>query len=119
MSAMRVDYDDVVFEDDLRVTYQGRAFTGEVVEHAPNGAVVALTTYFEGLEDGPSAEWYPTGEPKAEGTVRAGSAVGVHKTWHRNGTIATYDEFTDRGKLTLRRRWDESGTVLEDRSFSA
>ena len=116
---MRVDYDDVVFEDDLRVTHEGKAFTGEVVEHAPNGTVITLTTYFEGFEDGPTAEWYPTGEPRSEGLVRAGTAVGVHQAWHRNGTIAAYDEFDDRGKLRLRRRWDEAGTLLEDRAFPA
>lgn len=115
---MRVDFDDVDTEDDLKVTYQGRPFTGEVVERAPGGAIVAMTTYYEGMEDGPTAEWYPTGERKAEGVVRYGTAVGVHQTWHRNGAIATLDEFDDKGRLLLRRRWDESGRVVEDRSFA-
>ncbi|PWW58365.1 hypothetical protein DFQ13_109158 [Actinokineospora spheciospongiae] len=113
---MRVEYDDVETEDDLRVTHQGKPFTGEVVERAPGGQVVALTTYFEGMEDGPAAEWYPTGERKAEGAVSYGTAIGVHQTWHRNGTLATHDEFDPKGKLLVRRRWDENGAVLEDRT---
>jgi antitoxin component YwqK of YwqJK toxin-antitoxin module len=116
---MRVDFDDVVTENDLRVTYQGRSYTGEVVERAPDGAVVAVTTYWQGVEDGPSAEWYPTGEPKYEGLVRFGTAVGVHRSWHRNGTVAAYDEFSDEGRLVLRRRWEDTGELVEDRSFPA
>jgi antitoxin component YwqK of YwqJK toxin-antitoxin module len=108
---MRVDFDDVRTEDDLRVTYQGRLFTGEVVERGPDGVIVALTTYYAGMEDGPTAEWYPTGERRAEGVVRYGTAVGTHRTWHRNGTIATHEEFDDEGRLLLRRCWDESGGV--------
>lgn len=40
---MRVDYDDVETEDDLRVTYQGDLFTGEVVQRAPQDQVIALS----------------------------------------------------------------------------
>ncbi|MDG4835724.1 hypothetical protein O7631_04245 [Micromonospora sp. WMMD967] len=110
---MRVDYDDVETEDDLRVTYQGEPFTGEVVERSPQGQVVALTTYFEGMEDGPSAEWYPTGERKAEGSVRYGTAVGVHEEWHRNGNLASRVEFDDQGRMLSQQRWAEDGTPIE------
>ncbi|MCZ7377847.1 toxin-antitoxin system YwqK family antitoxin [Micromonospora sp. WMMC250] len=110
---MRVDYDDVETEDDLRVTYQGEPFTGEVVERSPQGQVIALTTYFEGMEDGPSAEWYPTGERKAEGNVRYGTAVGVHEEWHRNGNPASRVEFDNQGRMLSRQRWAEDGTPIE------
>ncbi|MEU7771827.1 hypothetical protein AB0C44_10970 [Micromonospora taraxaci] len=110
---MRVDYDDVATEDDLRVTYQGELFTGEVVERSPQGQVIALTTYFEGMEDGPSADWYPTGERKAEGSARYGTAVGVHEEWHRNGNPASRVEFDDQGRMLSRQRWAEDGTPIE------
>ncbi|MGK5738714.1 toxin-antitoxin system YwqK family antitoxin [Micromonospora sp. URMC 103] len=110
---MRVEYDDVETEDDLRVTYQGQPFTGEVVERSSQNQVIAITTYFNGIEDGPSAEWYPTGERKAAGTVRYGMAVGVHEEWHRNGNLAARSEFDDQGNLLSRYRWAEDGTPLE------
>ncbi|PPK63300.1 hypothetical protein CLV40_12913 [Actinokineospora auranticolor] len=113
---MRVEFDDVDTEDDLHVVYQGEPFTGEVVERAPNGQIVALTTYFNGMEDGPSAEWYPSGEPKAAGAVRYGTAVGVHEFWHRDGGLAGRDEFDDSGRLLRRLRWAVDGTVVEDYS---
>ncbi|WP_424185064.1 toxin-antitoxin system YwqK family antitoxin [Actinokineospora sp. G85] len=114
---MRADSDDVVTEDDLKVTHQGRPFTGEVIERTSTGAVVALTTYHHGIEDGPSAEWYPTGERKAEGMVNNGMPTGIHNSWHRNGTLATFDKFSDKGKLLIRRRWTESGDLIEDNDY--
>ncbi|MET8553216.1 toxin-antitoxin system YwqK family antitoxin [Micromonospora zamorensis] len=110
---MRVEYDDVETEDDLRVTYQGETFTGEVIERSPQGQVIALTTYFKGTEDGLSTEWYPSGERKAEGSARYGIAVGVHEEWHRNGNPAARVEFDDQGKLLSRHRWAEDGTPIE------
>lgn len=110
---MRVEYDDVETEDDLRVTYQGEPFTGEVVERSPQGQVIALTTYFNGMEDGLSAEWYPGGERKAEGSVSYGTAVGVHEEWHRNGNTAARIEFDNQGKLLSCHRWAEDGTPVE------
>ncbi|MEU7948458.1 hypothetical protein AB0C50_27545 [Micromonospora taraxaci] len=95
------------------MTYQGDLFTGEVVERSPQGQVIALTTYFEGMEDGPSAEWYPTGERKAEGSARYGTAVGVHEEWHRNGNPASRVEFDDQGRMLSRQRWAEDGTPIE------
>ncbi|CCH15527.1 toxin-antitoxin system YwqK family antitoxin [Micromonospora lupini] len=110
---MRVEYDDVETEDDLRVTYQGDLFTGEVVERSPQGQVIAITTYFNGMEDGLSTEFYPSGERKAEGSARYGTAVGVHQEWHRNGNLAARLEFDDQGKLLSRHRWAEDGTPIE------
>ncbi|MET8278705.1 hypothetical protein [Micromonospora sp. NPDC005174] len=51
---MRVEYDNVETEDDLRMTYQGEPFTGEVVERPPQGQDIAITMYFNGMEDGPA-----------------------------------------------------------------
>ncbi|MFI6267290.1 toxin-antitoxin system YwqK family antitoxin [Micromonospora zamorensis] len=110
---MRVEYHDVETEDDLRVTHQGELFTGEVVERSPQGQVIALTTYFKGMEDGLSAEWYPSGERKAEGSARYGTAVGVYEEWHRNGNPAARVEFDGQGKLLSRQRWAEDGTPIE------
>ncbi|WP_433648615.1 toxin-antitoxin system YwqK family antitoxin [Micromonospora zamorensis] len=110
---MRVEYDDVETEDDLRVTHQGELFTGEVVERSPQGQVIVVTTYFKGMEDGLSAEWYPSGERKAEGSARYGMAVGVHEEWHRNGNPAARVEFDDQGKLISRQRWAEDGTPIK------
>jgi antitoxin component YwqK of YwqJK toxin-antitoxin module len=110
---VRVEYDDVKTEDDLRVTHQGEPFTGEVVERSPQGQVIAVTTYFNGMEDGSSTEWYPTGERRAAGSARYGLAVGVHEEWYRNGSLAIRSEFDDHGRLLSRHRWAPDGTPLE------
>ncbi|MBF9132394.1 hypothetical protein I0C86_26095 [Plantactinospora sp. S1510] len=111
---MRVEFDEVVTEDDLRVTYRGEPFTGEVVERSPQGRVIAVTTYFKGMADGSSTEWYPTGERRAAGTARHGLAVGVHEEWYRDGGPAVRCEFDDHGRLLSRCRWARDGTPIEE-----
>jgi antitoxin component YwqK of YwqJK toxin-antitoxin module len=116
---MRINIDDADMSDDHRLTYQGEWFTGEAVETARNGQVIALTTYYAGMEDGPSKEWYPDGQPKSEGQVRYGMAIGTFREWHRNGRLAVEQRFDDEGhgrQLSLR-RWDEDGNLIEDKTY--
>jgi antitoxin component YwqK of YwqJK toxin-antitoxin module len=111
---MRVDFDEVNWDDDALVIHDGVPFTGEVVEKAPNGAIVAVTGYVDGYEDGPSTEWYPTGELKARGVTRLGRAVGVHQVWYRNGQLATERAFDGQGHQLSIREWDEAGYMLKE-----
>jgi antitoxin component YwqK of YwqJK toxin-antitoxin module len=111
---MRVDFDEVDWDDDLLLIHDGAPFTGEVVEKTRDGAVVAVTGYTDGYEDGPSTEWFPTGELKFHGVARRGWAVGVHQVWHRNGRLASERAFDDEGHQLSNREWDENGNLLEE-----
>jgi len=114
---MRVDVNDVEMDDDLKVYLRGEPFTGEVVEHDPDGRLIGLTTYFNGVEDGPSAAWYPDGTPRAKGEAVNGMGIGLHETWFPNGRLAAQDEFDGTGRHLARRRWDEAGRLVEDRDY--
>ena len=92
-------------------------FTGEVAEHAPDGTLIGLTTYHNGVEDGPSLAWWPNGTPRTRGEVSAGMATGTHEKWHPNGTLAATDTFDGRGRHLSRKRWDDNGTLLEDHEY--
>jgi antitoxin component YwqK of YwqJK toxin-antitoxin module len=111
---MQVNYDDIELDESDRAYLNDEPYTGEVIETTSTGQVVGLTTYYNGVEDGPSAEWYPTGERKAAGTITWGLPTGTHEEWHRNGTLATHSTFDDKGHLLTRRRWDENGTLIEE-----
>ncbi|AEW93806.1 hypothetical protein SCATT_14350 [Streptantibioticus cattleyicolor NRRL 8057 = DSM 46488] len=116
---IRVDTDDPELESQLdsRVTYRGEYFTGEVTEM--NGDVmVALTTYRDGFEDGPSVEWFPGGGKLSEGVVRKGIPVGPWRMWHVNGELAEEKVFDEAGTgcVVRIRRWSERGDPLPQRS---
>lgn len=110
----RVDFDEVDWDEFGLVVHDGEPVTGEVVERAPNGAIAAVTSYVNGREDGPSTEWYPSGQVKARGEVRFGEAVGVHQVWHANGQLAAETEFDDQGHRLSNREWDEAGNVISE-----
>lgn len=96
-------------DDGQRLLYRGEPFTGEVTEHL-GGKLVSLDVYVEGVQSGPSREWYKDGALRSEGTVRDGLPRGEFREWHPNGTLASRKVFADDG-LTLceDHQWDESG----------
>ncbi|MGP4021037.1 toxin-antitoxin system YwqK family antitoxin [Saccharopolyspora sp. 5N708] len=106
-------------DDRMITSYQGRPFTGEIVDFDPNGTMIELTTYADGIEHGPQVEWFPDGTKQLEGQCDHGQAVGEWREWHPTGQLARYDEFNDLGDLLKRKRWDESGELLEDYSGKA
>lgn len=110
---MRVDLDEVSWDDGL-VVHDGVAFTGEVVEKAPDGGIVAVTTYVDGYPDGLSTEWYPSGQLKARGATRRARAVGLHQAWYPNGQLATERTFDDQGHPLSTREWGETGRLVKE-----
>lgn len=106
---MRINIDDTDLDSDMRYLYQGEPFTGEAVETVSGGRVIAVTTYRNGREHGPSWEWYPDGQMKFEGETRDGRAIGVNRRWHRNGQLAEEHIFDTQGRLVSVRRWDDNG----------
>jgi antitoxin component YwqK of YwqJK toxin-antitoxin module len=110
-AATRIDIDDpeVDMDHGQRLLYRGQPFTGEVEERS-GGVVISLDVYVDGLQDGPSREWYKDGTPRSEGMVRQGRPVGVTREWHPNGVLASEQVFADDGLTMLAdRQWDEEG----------
>lgn len=108
---MRINIDDTDLDSDMCYLYQGEPFTGEAVETVSGGRIIAVTTYQNGREHGPSWEWYPDGQMKFEGAARDGRAIGVNRGWHRNGQLAEEKIFDERSRLISVRRWDENGIL--------
>ncbi|WP_039941612.1 toxin-antitoxin system YwqK family antitoxin [Streptomyces himastatinicus] len=112
----RIDIDDPEVDMDYgqRLLYQGELFTGEVEERLGD-AVVSLDAYVDGIQHGPSREWYMDGTLRSEGTAHMGCPVGVSRTWHPNGTLASERLFTENGQAILEDlQWDEEGQPTKD-----
>lgn len=108
---IRVNEDDLDSEPYGPVLYQGERFTGEAEDRLPDGTLVSLTTYVNGLQDGPDKEWYNDGTLRSEGQFRQGVAVGVHRTWDPDGHLVREIEFSDDGRILRRRGFDTAGNV--------
>ncbi|MDA3646477.1 hypothetical protein LZ318_04500 [Saccharopolyspora indica] len=107
-------------EDDLDgepcgpVLYEGKRFTGESVDELPDGTLISLTSYANGLQDGPDQEWYTDGSKRAEGLFRQGVPIGVHRTWDPDGRLVREIEFSDGGRILRRRGFDTAGNVTRE-----
>ncbi|GAA3462176.1 toxin-antitoxin system YwqK family antitoxin [Saccharothrix longispora] len=110
---MRVEADEVE-EDEGVVFHQGVPFTGEVVESRPDGTVLTLYTYLNGVEDGPYREWFDRERPYKEGEMRYGVPVGRHRRWHADGRLAADLLFGEGGDQLERREWDERGNLVTE-----
>lgn len=83
MTPRRIDMDDPEADatgPDGLMYYRGELFTGEMVELYDDGTLFTLTTYVDGMEDGPSQGFYadgtpnPTGGPRGTGRSASGAS---------------------------------------------
>ncbi len=113
----RIDMDDPEADatgPDGLMYYRGELFTGEMVELYDDGSLFTLTTYVDGMEDGPSQGFYPDGSPQSEGTAARNRAIGEWREWYPDGTVKQVDVYDDTGRLRSRRKWDAAGTLIQD-----
>jgi antitoxin component YwqK of YwqJK toxin-antitoxin module len=109
---MRVNIDDVDFDDGVHYVYDGQLFNGEVVETDHDGNVIELVPVVDGRANGVERSWYADGTLSGEITVVNGNATGTSRRWHPNGQLAEERDFDARGSLVEIRRWDEDGTPV-------
>lgn len=107
----RVSEDDLDSEPYGPALHQGVRFTGEAEERLPDGTLISLTSYVDGLQDGLEQEWYSNGALRSEGNFRQGMAVGVHHTWDPDGNLVRQMEFSDDGRVLRRCGFDSAGNV--------
>lgn len=114
MSHMRVKADEITLHEGAYVMYDGALYTGEVVDTADDGTVLALNTYRDGVENGPQREFYEDGSPKTAYQAVNGMTVGEAQDWHVDGRLARRQEFDQYGELRKRDVWDEEGVLDPD-----
>ncbi|WP_159068813.1 toxin-antitoxin system YwqK family antitoxin [Nocardiopsis alba] len=115
----RVNEEELEYDYDAygAALLDGEPFTGEAIEIL-GGAVVGLTTFVSGMEDGPQVEWYGSGQIRSEGQVsRVAGAIGVWSEWNESGQLVERKEFNEKGKLISLRQWDGNGVLVKGNSY--
>jgi antitoxin component YwqK of YwqJK toxin-antitoxin module len=114
VNTVRVDIDDTSQDDGFTYTYEGRPFTGEVVDTDDHGNVVGLTPVVDGIPNGVERAWYPDGTLRLEIMMVRGVAVGTSRRWYPDGRLAEERDIDERGDLAAVRRWDREGRPIAD-----
>lgn len=113
-----IEHDDALLHHDVTALfYDGKPFSGTVVEHDDSGGVVTKTSYYEGLKHGPHLGYYPDGSPMFERPYYRGEKHGVHRAWHLNGELK-FDFYFQHGLSEgNHRQWYEDGTLYSNMNY--
>lgn len=112
---MRIDARETCMGEDMLVTHDDEPYTGEVEHREADGTIVAVITYYEGIEHGPHHTWYVDGTKRSQGIANMGAAVGQWRRWHPDGRLACLQTFDNHGRQLHRTEWDREGNVVVDR----
>jgi antitoxin component YwqK of YwqJK toxin-antitoxin module len=104
--------DDVEWDDNMTLLFNGEPVTGEVVETTVDGFVLSSDEYADGVLNGRTRQWWAGGPLMSEGTARYGRMVGPYRQWRDDGTLELEKEFDSNGVLIAQRQFDEHGAQL-------
>jgi antitoxin component YwqK of YwqJK toxin-antitoxin module len=111
---LRISHDELQPSDDfLLLTYQGKPFTGVGFERDPNGKLSCEIEYVDGQRHGSTKDWFSSGRLKKEEQYKFGARHGVDREWYESGVLRSESEF-ELGVCLRRKRWDESGALVEN-----
>ncbi|GAA1444722.1 hypothetical protein [Nocardiopsis tropica] len=97
-----------------RVLYQDTPFTGEAVTRDPQGSV-EMHTFVEGIEDGPTLAWSPSGKLVAQGiTQHPHGPVGPWHQWDEQGRLLRETVHDALGNRIIVRELDEAGNIARE-----
>ena len=94
-------------------------FSGESVETLKNGTMATLTTYVDGVEEGPHRMWHDNGSLEFSCELHDGNPVGLARSWAEDGRLEEEQFFGAHGTLEWSRRWNAAGDLVEDTSPTA
>ncbi|TDC02265.1 hypothetical protein E1267_29825 [Nonomuraea longispora] len=106
---MRITMNDLEYDQDQRVRYQGAPYSGTACELYADGAVMTEQTFDQGIPHGLARTFYPDGRVESEWRHDRGRRHGSCLRWHPNGRLAE-DRIYERGKLVSCQAWHEDGT---------
>lgn len=95
----------------------GDRFTGRHETRAPNGQLVGLTTYRDGLAEGWSLAWFESGKIRERRFWKTGRKHDTHLGWWENGEPRLELRFIDGEFEGVCREWHVSGQLASMRSY--
>lgn len=107
----RVPDDVLDYDENLVYTYQGERFTGVGYDEVP-GYGLSEISYVDGLQEGPTRDWYPSGQLKSEWMYRANARHGHSREYREDGTLVS-EAIYEYGVRVRSRTFAEDGSVVD------
>lgn len=111
----RVDFDELelVVRDGYYLFWKGQPFTGFALERFPDGTLQSEVYHVDGIEHGPSRQWYPWGKLMEEKNLWNGGLHGYERTWDEQGRLIS-ERIGEFGIAISEKRWNEQGRLMKD-----
>lgn len=115
---------EVVMDNDPEISlglestyfYKGQKFSGKMKSIHPNGTI-RITSFLNGLEDGPTIDIFPDGQRSAEYFYKQGKRTGIHRGWYENGKARFQYSYQDDLAVGDHWEWHEDGKVYRYAKF--
>ena len=110
---LRIEYRQIGFNPaTYRYLYQGKPFTGEMIEPGVGEVPKAVSEFRDGLRHGMSRVFYPDGKLRSEARYEYSRPVGADRTWYENGQLEEEITYTEDSTYVSTKRWSEDGTLV-------
>lgn len=97
---------------------EGEPFSGARVVRDPAGAPMERVAYAEGLRDGESLAWYPSGALRWKREFRRGLKHGRHVGWWENGHRKFEYRYAKGRYLGAAREWYADGRLAREMHYA-
>lgn len=114
---IRVPDSRLYYDEELIYLLDGEPFTGVGYEYTQEHGKSEIS-YRNGMQDGPSRDWYPTGRLKAEDFYRENVINGLSRKWREDGTLVS-EETYELGIRVRSKRFSRSGEVVDSYELQA
>ena len=108
----------------------GEPFSGNCIVYDSNSGIkVRMDTYLDGILEGISIGFYPSGEKEYIGYRNKGEISGDYIKFYRNGEISvkgkfkngfyngTFEYYDDKGKIVEKKRFTNDGILIKSKTY--
>ena len=96
---------------------QNTPYTGFIDTFDEKGVLGARTEFKNGIQDGSSKIYFPSGKLSSEATFQNGKQVGVQKDYYENGKVKIETTYKNGQKTGPAKIYDENGKLVEQATF--
>lgn len=103
-----VNKDSIFYEKN-----HSQPFTGEAIERGLTGKITTQTHYKNGLQNGPSKNYFSNGQLLISANYKDGKLNGPYKSYYENGKLQMEATYKDDKIVGLYKTYYESGKISE------
>ena len=111
------------WQDERGYQYLDNYVTHEIIvdgikeEFFPSGKLMCKKTFVDDFEEGPSIQYYETGEIHIKCVYGAGLLNGLYERFHKNGQLMSKGELRDHTQVGFWEWFDEKGNIIKKKNF--